>query len=282
MKNISLILFLAAFSSLTFADSAFALGGGGGDGGVGGGGGGGSFPLPFSLSPAPATSGPFLVPASGPPSGPITMFTTNQDAGGQPNNPNNPVTTPQPGQMVPPGYFNGPPSGVPGPTSTGRWVATGVSADGSRTTWTWVEPSGVCTPTYSSCVSSPNSCGMTNTGQRNSCTNRCSAVTSAESLCSFPIDGGWSNFGSCSATACGTTGIQTRTCTNPAPSGGGANCVGSATQSCAAIPCCTPTPDCKTNQVCAGTSYTVSDNCGGTSACQGTRSCDYNWKEVAP
>jgi len=44
------------------------------------------------------------------------------------------------------------------------------------------------------------------------------------------VDGGWSSFGTCSATCGG--GIQTRTCTNPSPAYGGADCVGSASQSC--------------------------------------------------
>src|SRR3989344_6851857 len=39
--------------------------------------------------------------------------------------------------------------------------------------------------------------------------------------CANPIDGGWSDWSGCSVTACGSTGTQTRTCTNPAPSGGG-------------------------------------------------------------
>ncbi len=43
------------------------------------------------------------------------------------------------------------------------------------------------------------------------------------------IDGGWSDWSAC------VDGSQTRTCTNPAPSGGGASCVGSSTQSCVPV-----------------------------------------------
>ena len=42
------------------------------------------------------------------------------------------------------------------------------------------------------------------------------------------MDGGWTEWGSCSA-ACGG---GTRFCTNPKPSNGGAQCLGSASESC--------------------------------------------------
>ncbi|MFZ2831978.1 MAG: hypothetical protein WAZ40_02400 [Minisyncoccia bacterium] len=57
-----------------------------------------------------------------------------------------------------------------------------------------------------------------------------------------PVNGGWSAFGACSVTACGSTGTQTRTCTNPAPANGGATCSGSATQSCSTAACPPPPP----------------------------------------
>ncbi|MEY3784072.1 MAG: hypothetical protein RLZZ230_394 [Candidatus Parcubacteria bacterium] len=44
------------------------------------------------------------------------------------------------------------------------------------------------------------------------------------------VNGGWSAFGACSA-SCGG-GTQSQTCTNPAPSGGGAACTGSGSQAC--------------------------------------------------
>ena len=54
------------------------------------------------------------------------------------------------------------------------------------------------------------------------------------------VDGGWSDWGSCSE-SCGG-GTQIRTCTNPAPSGGGRICSGSSSQSCNTQACVTGNP----------------------------------------
>ncbi len=52
---------------------------------------------------------------------------------------------------------------------------------------------------------------------------------------------------------------------------------------------CTPTNSCSSASsdtraagICAGDTFTITDDCGGTLTCSGTRVCDYNWKEVAP
>lgn len=61
-----------------------------------------------------------------------------------------------------------------------------------------------------------------------------------------PIDGGWSAWsawGSCSVSCGGGTKTRTRTCTNPAPAYGGANCAGSSSEStsCNTHSCWQPT-----------------------------------------
>jgi len=76
-----------------------------------------------------------------------------------------------------------------------------------------------------------------------------------------PVNGGWSAWSAwsaCSVTACGQTGTQTsiRTCTNPSPSNGGTNCVGSSTrtQSCS-------TPACADTGICCSNNTTDACNC---------------------
>ena len=76
------------------------------------------------------------------------------------------------------------------------------------------------------------------------------------------VNGGWSAWGggTCSVSCGGGSQTQTRTCTNPAPSGGGASCVGSSTQtiSCNTQACAPPPP------YMVGTGYfaSISNVCG--------------------
>jgi len=101
---------------------------------------------------------------------------------------------------------------------------------------------------WSSCTSS-NNCG---TGvQTRQCNNPSpqnggadcvgSNSRSCDTGITCPVDGGWSSWSTCSsATGCGT-GVQTRSCSNPFPSNGGADCVGSNSRSCdTGITCNTP------------------------------------------
>merc|ERR1719309_1083992 len=68
-------------------------------------------------------------------------------------------------------------------------------------------------------------------------TSRCAP----KPVTSYPVNGGWSKWGSCSK-SCGS-GRQTRTCTNPEPTKGGSTCAGSISQLCNTEKC----PDWKQN-----------------------------------
>ncbi|MBI4036036.1 prepilin-type N-terminal cleavage/methylation domain-containing protein [Candidatus Daviesbacteria bacterium] len=56
-----------------------------------------------------------------------------------------------------------------------------------------------------------------------------------------PVNGGWSDWSACSATACGTSGTQTRTCSNPSPANEGTDCSsldgGNSSRTCTNLPC---------------------------------------------
>ncbi len=85
-----------------------------------------------------------------------------------------------------------------------------------------------------------------------------------------PVNGGWSDWNSCSATACGTTGTQTRTCTKPSPSNGGADCAGPNSQDCSAPAC--PVPSCSNfsaspSQIVEGGQSTLSWSCANATSC---------------
>src|SRR3989344_2317176 len=92
-----------------------------------------------------------------------------------------------------------------------------------------------------------------------------------------PINGGWgdwSNWSACSVTACGSSGTQTRTrtCTNPAPANGGANCSGPSFefQACSTAACAVPTVDSFTaspTSIAYGGSSTLSWSSSNTTGC---------------
>jgi len=93
---------------------------------------------------------------------------------------------------------------------------------------------------------------------------QCVEVTGDEA----PINGGWSAWGSCSATACGTMGTQNRTCTNPSPANGGTNCSGPSTQACSA-PACNVVIDVNPTAILTGGSTTLTWS-SNTASCTGT------------
>lgn len=75
------------------------------------------------------------------------------------------------------------------------------------------------TTTYTMTIS--NSAGGFNSG---------TATITVTGSCNTGVDGGWSEW-STRSTQCGYSGTQTRTCTNPTPSGNGRYCSGPSTQS---------------------------------------------------
>ena len=96
-------------------------------------------------------------------------------------------------------------------------------------------------------------CGGGTQTRTRTCTNpapanggaKCEGSASETRNCNLnpcPVDGGWIAFGAwseCSAKCGGGTQTRTRTCTNPAPANGGAECEGSATETrnCNLNPC---------------------------------------------
>ena len=40
--------------------------------------------------------------------------------------------------------------------------------------------------------------------------------------------------------------------------------------------------DSRSQTLCANETFTITDACGDTTTCNGAKSCDYNWKEIAP
>ncbi len=94
------------------------------------------------------------------------------------------------------------------------------------------------------------------------------------------VNGGWSAWSACSCTPstsdATTAGRQTRTCTNPRPSGGGSACSGPSSQSCSTSGCYRrpPVVSCTwQGNDCTGKCGTITGTCGPT-GCTGT--CPYS------
>ncbi len=93
---------------------------------------------------------------------------------------------------------------------------------GNSDTWQVTFPYGCQKDTYTYCGSCNPSCDPCNCNYGPKC-----------GICGWdccPVDGGWSDWSVCSV-QCGG-GTQSRTCTNPAPSCGGADCAGDSTMEC--------------------------------------------------
>ena len=149
------------------------------------------------------------------------------------------------------------------------------------------------TTVTSSCALGEDSCGnkVSCTGQRRVIVGEKCPVgeTCTNGACiSTAVDGGWSDWDACVCTAntadSETAGIQYRTCDNPTPSGGGANCNGQAQQACTTSGCsqsCTITKQPGwthgiPSRTPCGTTVTSScalgeDSCGNKVSCTGQR-----------
>ncbi len=100
----------------------------------------------------------------------------------------------------------------------------------------------------------------------------CSNGASNYPTCTYPVNGGWSAW-SAQSTQCGYSGVQTRTCTNPSPANGGADCSGPSTQSYTNPACIlTPTVTLYANpsSINSGQTSTLNWNSSNATSCYGT------------
>jgi len=189
--------------------------------------------------------------------------------------------------------------------------ALNVDASGRPTgTKTLLSNSNLNADTIPACQSSPlptdggwsdwstkdNTCGISGV-QTRTCTNptpmnggaQCvgsSTKTYTNAQCTpTPIDGGWSDW-SIRNNTCGISGVQTRTCTNPTPMNGGAQCVGPSTQTytntqCSVTPINGGWSDWSERSTQCGVSGTQTRSCtnpspaGGGATCSGTSTQTY-------
>ncbi len=92
-----------------------------------------------------------------------------------------------------------------------------------------------------------------------------------------PVNGGWSDWSSCSA-SCGG-GTRTRSCNNPSPANGGSTCSGAGTESCNNQSCPSPSPSATPTPTPAPSAPV---NLSGVNFCNGsTAKVDLTWDTVS-
>jgi len=134
------------------------------------------------------------------------------------------------------------------------------------------------TPT-ASCVSGTSfiggSCvlnGCTNGANNPPACNSCPSGTTWNGISCVAqpvVNGGWSDWSACS-TSCGS-GTQSRSCDNPYPSGGGADCSGPSSQSCSSTAgCATATISVSPTTIVSGNSATLTWSSTNATSCTGT------------
>ncbi|MBU4210729.1 thrombospondin type-1 domain-containing protein [Patescibacteria group bacterium] len=189
-------------------------------------------------TPRPPTNTPISPPTNTPPPGSTNTPIPPPTNTPPPGSTSTPI--PPPTNTPPPGATNTPTPRPPTNTPTLRPTPTGTCApDCSCASSTCVGSScpdgcgGWCSGTLPqlagtwSSWSSCSACIQTRTCTLGQCGGAC--VGSSSRACGL-VDGGWSSWDDDCSTACGQT--RYRTCTNPPPACGGADCVGSSSDVC--------------------------------------------------
>ena len=119
-------------------------------------------------------------------------------------------------------------------TSHYRWRCDGIHGGSNSGTCTRAKPPVAQVSCGGAWSPSPATvCSGQSFTQRRTCNVGCNdgdcatsrSSTGTRSCPPRPVDGGWSAWNACSATACGLNGTQTRTCNNPSPQHGGQQCL---------------------------------------------------------